>query len=90
MTVSVDIWLRGTEHATTKTIDGLSREPAAWTDEHGIHRIGPGRDPYEAQAEAFLDAVETHDPDAVLSTYADALRTDRLTRAVVAATGRPG
>jgi hypothetical protein len=33
MTVSVDVWLRGTEHATTKTIDGLSREPSAWTDE---------------------------------------------------------
>ena len=33
MTVSVDIWLRGTEHATTKAIDGLTREPSAWTDE---------------------------------------------------------
>ena len=33
MTVSVDVWLRGTEHATTKAIEGLSREPAAWTDE---------------------------------------------------------
>ena len=33
MTVSVDIWLRGTEHATTKTIDGLPREPPAWTDD---------------------------------------------------------
>lgn len=33
MTVSVDIWLRGTEHATTKTIDGLTRPPSAWTDD---------------------------------------------------------
>lgn len=33
MTVSVDIWLRGTEHATTKTIEGLTREPSAWTDD---------------------------------------------------------
>src|SRR4051794_19273899 len=33
MTVSVDVWLRGTEHATTITIDGLSREPAEWIDE---------------------------------------------------------
>ena len=33
MTVSVDVWLRGTEHATTKTIDGLTRAPSAWTDE---------------------------------------------------------
>src|SRR5471030_297108 len=33
MNVSVDVWLRGTEHATTKPIDGISREPAAWTDD---------------------------------------------------------
>jgi hypothetical protein len=33
MTVSVDIWLRGTEHATTTTIEGLTREPAEWTDD---------------------------------------------------------
>jgi hypothetical protein len=33
VTVSVDVWLRGTEHATTKTIEGLSREPSAWTDD---------------------------------------------------------
>ena len=48
------------------------------------------RDPYEIQAAAFLDAVEARDPGRVLSTYADALRTDRLTRAVVAATGAGG
>jgi predicted dehydrogenase len=47
-------------------------------------------DPYEIQAAAFLDAVEAGDPARVLATYADALRTDRLTRAVVAATGAPG
>jgi myo-inositol 2-dehydrogenase / D-chiro-inositol 1-dehydrogenase len=52
--------------------------------------IPPGRDPYEVQAERFLDAVESHEPDRVLSSYADALRTDALTRAVVAATGQPG
>jgi predicted dehydrogenase len=49
-----------------------------------------GRDPYEIQAAAFLDAVEARDPRRVLSTYGDALRTDRLTRSVVAATGAPG
>jgi hypothetical protein len=48
------------------------------------------RNAYEVQAEAFLDAVESGDPSQVLSSYADALKTDRLTRAVVAATGRPG
>jgi myo-inositol 2-dehydrogenase / D-chiro-inositol 1-dehydrogenase len=48
------------------------------------------RDPYEIQAAAFLDAVEAGDPNRVLSTYRDAIGTDRLTRAVVAATGAPG
>ena len=33
MTVSVDVWLRGTDHATTRTFDGLTREPSAWTDD---------------------------------------------------------
>jgi myo-inositol 2-dehydrogenase / D-chiro-inositol 1-dehydrogenase len=47
-------------------------------------------DPYEVQAEAFLDAVRDGDPTRVLSSYADALLTDRLTRAVVAATGSAG
>jgi predicted dehydrogenase len=55
-----------------------------------IHAIHAERDPYEIQAAAFLDAVEAGDPGLVLSSYADALRTDRLTRAVVAATGARG
>jgi len=33
MTVPVDVWLRGTNHATTERIDGVAREPRAWTDE---------------------------------------------------------
>jgi hypothetical protein len=33
MTVPVDIWLRGTEHATTAAIDGIVRAPSAWGDE---------------------------------------------------------
>lgn len=56
MTVSVDVWLRGTEHATTTTIEGLSREPAQWTDAdvrfvlEGMLRVmaqlkQPGKDP---------------------------------------------
>jgi len=48
------------------------------------------RDPYEIQATAFLDAVEAGVRTGVLSSYADALLTDRLTRAVVAATGATG
>lgn len=33
MTVSVDIWLRGTDFATTERIEGITRAPAAWTDD---------------------------------------------------------
>ena len=33
MTVSVDIWLRGTDHATTTTIEDIRRAPHAWTDD---------------------------------------------------------
>jgi myo-inositol 2-dehydrogenase/D-chiro-inositol 1-dehydrogenase len=62
----------------------------AFADGRSIRTLPPGRDPYEIQAERFLDAVDAGDPTAVFSTYADALRTDGLTRAVVAATGRPG
>ncbi|MBA2380652.1 MAG: Gfo/Idh/MocA family oxidoreductase [Chloroflexi bacterium] len=76
------------------TIRRVSDDAGGWqistTDETGTRTIPSRRDPYEVQAEAFLDAVEAGNPDAVLSTYADALRTDRLTRAVVAATGQPG
>lgn len=59
-------------------------------DGTGTAVIDAVRDPYQVQAEAFLDAVRDHDPGGVLSSYDDALRTDRLTRAVVAATGSPG
>jgi myo-inositol 2-dehydrogenase / D-chiro-inositol 1-dehydrogenase len=68
--------------------------PGGWeieiVDERGSRILGAGRDPYEAQAERFLNAVEAGDPSRVLSSYEDALRTDRLTRAVVAATGASG
>ena len=33
MTVQVDIWLRGTDVATTETIEAVAREPGAWMDE---------------------------------------------------------
>ncbi|MES1254437.1 MAG: hypothetical protein ABUS56_02435 [Acidobacteriota bacterium] len=33
MTVQVDVWLRGTDFATTATIDGVERPPDAWTDD---------------------------------------------------------
>ena len=75
----------------------LYKKDAGQGDWHGRFEDGSApvtlhaeRDPYEIQAAAFLDAVEAGDPGRVLSTYTDALKTDRLTRAVVAATGRPG
>ena len=74
------------------TIRKRPEAQTAWevvfTDWQGTRIVPPGRDPYEVQAEAFLDAVDAGDPTLVFSSYADALRTDRLTRAVVAATGR--
>jgi hypothetical protein len=33
MSVSVDVWLRGTDFATTAQIDGVSRPPREWTDD---------------------------------------------------------
>ena len=68
--------------------------PAGWeisfAEGASRHSLALGRDPYEVQDERFLDAVVAGDPSRVLATYGDALRTDRLTRAVVAATGQPG
>ena len=68
--------------------------PGGWSiafdDGATVEAVPAGRDPYEVQAEAFLDAVAAGDPSRVLTSYTDALRTDRLTRAVVAATGAPG
>ncbi len=76
------------------TIRKGSPDPMDWEvelrDGTGVAVLPPGRDPYEIQAETFLDAVVAGDPAAVPSTYADALRTDRLTRAVVEATGASG
>ncbi len=33
MDFQVDVWLRGENHATTRTVTGLPRTPASWTDE---------------------------------------------------------
>ena len=62
----------------------------SFDDGHQVLDLRTERDPYEIQAAAFLDALDAGDPNLVLSSYADALKTDRLTRAVVAATGAPG
>ena len=76
------------------TIRRVGDDPGGWEvvfdDGRSVRTVPPGRSPYEAQAAVLLDAVEAGDPTRVLSSYADALKTDRLTRAVVAATGRAG
>jgi len=41
MTIHVDIWLRGTDFATTKQLEGIAREPDAWQDED-VRRILQG------------------------------------------------
>jgi hypothetical protein len=33
MNVPVDVWLRGSDVATTETIEGVAPEPRTWTDE---------------------------------------------------------
>lgn len=76
---------------TIRRLDGDSgRWEVVIADGASRTLLPPGRDPYEVQAEAFLDAVAAGDPSRVRCTYRDALGTYRLTRAVVAATGRPG
>jgi hypothetical protein len=41
VTIQVDIWLRGTDQATTRTIDGVAREPRHWVDED-VRRVLEG------------------------------------------------
>jgi hypothetical protein len=33
MHIPVDVWLRGSDFATTESIDGVVREPREWTDD---------------------------------------------------------
>jgi len=33
VTIPIDIWIRGTDVATTKELSSISREPEAWVDE---------------------------------------------------------
>ena len=77
MTVSVDVWLRGTEHATTKTIEGLSREPSAWTDQdvrfvlEGMLRVmaqlkQPGKEPRTIALRGLSWIVNSYDEGGVV------------------------
>ena len=78
MTVSVDVWLRGTEHATTRTIDGLSREPANWTDDdvrlvlEGMLRVmaqlkQPGEEPRTIALRGLSWIVNTYEGGVVIA-----------------------
>lgn len=88
----VEFELASSELITTirRVGEGPGSFEVSFADGRTKRTLPPGRDPYEAQAEAFLDAVVAGDSRRVLSSYPDALRTDQLTRAVVAATGRRG
>ena len=33
MSFQVDVWLRGTDVATTATLEGITREPGSWNDD---------------------------------------------------------
>lgn len=78
--------------STIRLIDRPERPAYTLTieDEAGSTVHEASADPYAVQAAAFLDAARDGDPTRVLSSYHDALLTDRLTRAVVRATGSTG
>ena len=61
MTISVDIWIRGTDFATTGQIDAIAREPEAWVDEDVravlegmLHAMDEAKNPGQANRVAAL------------------------------------
>ena len=61
MQIQVDIWIRGTDFATTKPIDNIAREPDAWTDddvrailEGMLHAMDEAKHPGQASRVAAL------------------------------------
>jgi len=61
MTISVDIWLRGTDFATTKQIEMVVREPNDWVDEDVrtilegmLHAMDEAKNPGQANRVAAL------------------------------------
>ena len=61
MTISVDIWIRGTDFATTKQIDTVTREPEQWVDddvrailEGMLHAMDETKNPGQANRVAAL------------------------------------
>jgi hypothetical protein len=77
MTVHVDIWLRGTDFATTETIEGIAREPGAWMDDdvrvvleemlHAMDRVkNPGQPKRVAALRGFSWIVNPFEDGGVL------------------------
>jgi hypothetical protein len=61
MTIPVDIWIRGTDFATTKQITSVEREPDAWSDEDVrlilegmLHAMDEAKNPGQANRVAAL------------------------------------
>ena len=61
MTMSVDVWIRGTDFATTKQIDVVSREPQDWVDddvrailEGMLHAMDEAKNPGQGNRVAAL------------------------------------
>lgn len=88
--ISVEIASERLLTTLTKGSAGQSDWRVTFDKGSEVAELHAEHDTYEIQATTFLDAVEAGDPARVFSSYADALLTDRLTRAVVASTGAPG
>src|SRR5262245_21640194 len=41
MTFQVDVWLRESDHATTKTVEGIVHDPREW-DDHDVRHVLEG------------------------------------------------
>ena len=61
MNIPVEIWIRGTDFATTKAISSISREPDAWEDEDVrailegmLHAMDEAKNPGQANRVAAL------------------------------------
>jgi hypothetical protein len=61
MTISVDVWIRGTDFATTKQIQSVTREPEAWIDddvrailEGMLHAMDEAKNPGQSNRVAAL------------------------------------
>jgi hypothetical protein len=77
MTVAVDVWLRGTEHATTQSIEGIAHDPPQWTDAdvrlvlEGMLRVmaqlkQPGQEPQTIALRGLSWIVNSYDEGGVV------------------------